>query len=70
MPKTSNSEFGTIRRPVVGVAVDAMMSFGRQILRGLAQYANLKRRWLLIEDFQLDSTTARIWPQCDGIIVP
>lgn len=62
-------QLSKIKRPTVGVAVDAMMSFGRQILRGIAQYANLKRRWLLIEDFQLDSTTARVWPECDGIIV-
>lgn len=57
------------KRPTIGLAVDAMFNFGRQILRGATQYANLKRKWRLVEDFQIFSTDINVWPQCDGMIV-
>jgi LacI family transcriptional regulator len=53
----------------VGVAIDATMGFGRQIMRGIMQYANLSRRWLLLEEFRSIDTDFSTWPRCDGAIV-
>jgi LacI family transcriptional regulator len=56
----------------VGVAIDATMGFGRQIMRGVMQYANLERRWHLLEEFRSTDTNFSRWPpppKCDGAIV-
>lgn len=56
-------------RPLVGVAVPAATGFGRQIMRGVMRYANLRRRWLMIQEFNLETADPDTWPDCDGTIV-
>lgn len=38
-------------------------------MRGVMRYANLRRNWLLFEEFNINSANALDWPQCDGAIV-
>jgi LacI family transcriptional regulator len=52
----------------VGVAVDTVTGFGRQIMRGVMKYASLKRRWLLLKEFMVFETDPTAWPRCHGII--
>jgi LacI family transcriptional regulator len=56
-------------RPLVGVIVDGISSYGRGILRGVMRYANLERRWLLYKDLRHSLTSMARWPKCDGMIV-
>lgn len=59
----------TGKRLRVGVAVDTVTGFGRQVLRGVMRYASMRRRWLLIKEFLVFETDPRAWPECDGAIV-
>lgn len=56
------------KRMLVGIAVDAAMGYGRQVLRGVLTYANINRKWRLIEEFRLQQLDPAAWPKCDGII--
>lgn len=55
-------------RPLVGVVVDGISSYGRGILRGVMRYANLERRWLLYKDLRHSLNSMAKWPRCDGMI--
>lgn len=57
------------RRPLVGIAVDAAMNFGRAVMRGVMRYANVRRRWLLHEELRANSLALENWPECDGAVV-
>jgi LacI family transcriptional regulator len=57
------------RRPLVGVAVDAAMGFGRDVLRGVMRYANARRRWLLHEELRAFGQAMGSWPRTDGAVV-
>ncbi|HSU65765.1 MAG TPA: DNA-binding transcriptional regulator [Tepidisphaeraceae bacterium] len=57
------------RRALVGVAVDAAMGFGRDVLRGAVRYANARRKWLLHEEIRACGPLVENWPECDGAIV-
>ena len=57
------------RRPLVGVAVDAAMGFGRDVLRGVMRYANARHRWILHEELRAFGPTLEDWPQCDGAVI-
>jgi LacI family transcriptional regulator len=54
--------------PLVGVVVDAASSYGRQVLRGVLNYANLQRRWRLHEELRPRREVLDYWPRCDGAI--
>lgn len=59
-------------RPVIGILVDGFFSYGRSILRGVVKYSNLRRRWLLYENYLRSpqhNDIRRYWPDCDGAIV-
>jgi LacI family transcriptional regulator len=56
------------RRYRVGLAIDAAMSYGRGIMRGVMRYANVRRQWVLHEEFHATSSLQE-WPQCDGAIL-
>ena len=43
-------------------------AYGRQILRGAIQYANLQRRWLIFRELQLFLDRPTEWPHLDGLI--
>ena len=57
------------RRPIVGVGVVGVTSYGRQIMRGVMRYANLRRRWLIFQEFRIEIADLATWPQCDGAIL-
>jgi LacI family transcriptional regulator len=56
-------------RPVIGIAVDGASAYGRGIMRGIMQYANVQRRW---EIYSMLRGTLDVgphdWPRCDGAI--
>ncbi len=56
------------RRLRVGLAIDAAMGYGRGIMRGVMRYANMRRSWLLHEEFHA-SVNLQEWPDCDGAIL-
>lgn len=56
------------RRLLVGVAVDAINKYGRQIIQGIHQYANVRREWLLHEVIRVSELNVRNWPKCEGAI--
>lgn len=60
---------GLRARPLVGVVVDGVSTYGRGILRGVTRYANLQRRWLLYKDMRRVLDVPANWPSCDGVIV-
>lgn len=62
------SQSNPIRRPVVGIFADCGYGYGRQILRGIAKYANLQRRWQLLVDTQRAIQTQPDWPELDAAI--
>jgi len=51
----------------VGVAVDAINSYSRQVVVGVMNYA-IQQRWLLIEEPYMKMTDPFAWPDCDGVI--
>jgi LacI family transcriptional regulator len=53
-------------RPRVGVVCDCTDTYGRAILRGVARYANLQRRWLLFKDLKNAFDAHRQWKDLDG----
>lgn len=55
-------------RPLVGVFVDGVSTYGRSILRGVMRFANLQRRWVLHEDLWAAAESTRQLPGCDGAI--
>lgn len=57
------------RRPLVGVAVDAAMGFGRDVLRGAMRYANARHRWMLHEELRAFGPKLEDWPHCDGAVI-
>src|SRR5580658_9000074 len=57
------------RKPLIGVVVDAAMGYGRTILQGVMQYANLRRRWLFQEELRARGGKLDQWHDCDGVIL-
>src|SRR5689334_12626349 len=56
------------KEPLVGVIVDTGSSYGRQLLRGVLQYANLQRRWQIHVELRPRPETLDHWPRCDGAV--
>lgn len=54
--------------PVVGIFVDGVTGFGRSIMRGAMRFANLQRRWQIVEVLRNEFTPQR-WPRFDAAIV-
>lgn len=54
--------------PVVGIFVDGVTAFGRSIMRGAMRFANLQRRWQIVEVLRNQFTPER-WPRFDAAIV-
>ncbi|HEX3356609.1 MAG TPA: substrate-binding domain-containing protein [Tepidisphaeraceae bacterium] len=59
----------THRRPIVAVIVDGASAYGSSILRGVSQYANLQRRWVLHPDIRPTAESLLYIPKCDGAII-
>jgi LacI family transcriptional regulator len=57
------------RQPLVGIAVEAVTTYGRSVLRGVLKYANLQRKWLLHKDIWSVTGNTVPWPRCDGTII-
>ena len=56
-------------RPVIGIAVDGASAYGRGIMRGIMQYANVQRRWEIYTMLRGTLEAGpRDWPRCDGAI--
>ncbi|MBC7783868.1 MAG: substrate-binding domain-containing protein [Burkholderiales bacterium] len=65
-------------RPYVGIVVDAISRYGRSVMRGAIQYANLQRKWRIVKDLRgFDHAESRSmeWPKVskgtklDGAII-
>jgi LacI family transcriptional regulator len=57
-------------RPLVGLVVDGITGYGKDIMRGVMRYANLQRRWLIHEELRyVFQGGLRDWPACDGAIL-
>lgn len=57
------------KHPVVGILVDGVSSFGRGVLRGVTQYANLQRRWELRAELWPCHERTDALPKCDAVII-
>jgi LacI family transcriptional regulator len=57
------------RKPLIGVVVDAAMGYGRTVLQGVMQYANIRRSWLFQEDLRARGGKLDHWHKCDGAIL-
>jgi LacI family transcriptional regulator len=57
------------RKPLVGVVVDSTMAFGRMVLQGVMQYANVRRRWLFQDELRARGGRLDHWRDCDGAIL-
>jgi LacI family transcriptional regulator len=57
------------KRPLIGVVVDAAMGYGRTVLQGVMQYANIRRRWLFQEELRAQGGKLDKWQDCDGVIL-
>ena len=66
--RQKHTKRGSNDAPLVGVIVDAASSYGRQVLRGVLNFANLQRRWRLHEELRPRREALDHWPDCDGAI--
>lgn len=57
------------RKPLIGVVVDAAMGYGRTVLQGIMQYANVRRSWLFQEELRSRGGKLDHWRKCDGAIL-
>lgn len=57
------------QRPLIGLAIDTTMSYGRAVLRGVLEYVNARREWWLHEHWRTDAAILEQWPHCAGIIL-
>lgn len=57
-----------LKRRLVGIASESFSHFGRSVIRGVLQYANLQRDWEIYRDV-VQVTTDLEWPTCDGTVV-
>ncbi|MBV8780067.1 MAG: substrate-binding domain-containing protein, partial [Phycisphaerae bacterium] len=70
-PKTlaQNSFARNERRPLVNIAADASVSFGRGVLQGVSDYVNGQHSWEIQTVLRSHFASARGWADCDGAII-
>lgn len=53
----------------IGIVVDGIAEYGRGVMRGVMQYANERRNWMIHEELRRVGLEEINWPKCDGAIV-
>jgi len=66
--RQTNDHFGGTRRPLVGIIANCLDRYGRDILQGATNYANLQRKWLLFKDMEMVLANRAELPPLDAVI--